>query len=873
MKTSELRKKFLDYFKNQGHTVVPSSPVVPLSDPTLLFTNAGMNQFKDVFLGKTKLPYTKAASSQKCVRVGGKHNDFDNVGHTSRHLTFFEMLGNFSFGDYFKKEAIRFAFEVTTKIFAIEFDRVWATVFETDDESFELWKEYLPESKIVRMGAKDNFWAMGETGPCGPCSELYFDRGDGFGPGTSPANDPTGERFFEFWNLVFMQYNKDTSGKENLLPSPSIDTGMGLERLSSLKIDGSSVFEIDIFQNLFHAIEELSKVKYATNKAAFHVIADHIRTLSFGIADGAQPSNVDRGYVLRKILRRATRYARQIGLEKPFMADLLPALIKEMGEDYKELVTAEKRIKEILTLEEENFLKTLSRGGNILNTIIDKAKESQTKQITGEDAFKLKDTYGFPLEEIMILAKDNHLEVNLEAYSLLENKAKELSRKSAIKHHQIAEESLFAEFLQNHSPSSFVGYTHLETKGSIIGILVGGKFVDKLEEGIEASLILDQTSFYAEMGGQVGDKGEITHETASFRVLDTISPYPGVILHQGSLQKGVLILGEPVFCKVDEKERRSICHNHTATHLLHHALEIILCSSVKQTGSLVEKDRLRFDFSYHKPLSGEEIRQIEMMINEEIQKNFSVTTFETSYESIKVRKDIKQYFGDKYGENVRVVNIGEFSKELCGGTHVDSLAEIGLFRIVKESSIAAGVRRIEAVTGKEALAYMYSQEKLLEELQDHLEANPANIKDKLLATFSELTKCKELLKKMRKAHIKMMEERLLAKKEFVGGIPIIIDQVELFKEELAPLAHDLLLELKSGILILALIDTDKCQILIRVSEDLISQGIKANELVREIAPFIGGSGGGKPDSAQAGGKEIENLEKAFSRARELLANR
>ena len=519
MISQEIRRSFLKYFKDKGHAVISSSSVVPHDDPTLLFTNAGMNQFKDVFLGKSQRDYTRATTSQKCIRVGGKHNDLDNVGHTARHLTFFEMLGNFSFGDYFKKEAIAYAWEVSTKIFGFDPEQIWITVFREDDEAFELWKTIVPEKKIVRMDEKDNFWAMGDTGPCGPCSELYYDRGAKFGSAKSPKEDTDGTRYLEFWNLVFMQFNRDKNGNMPPLPKQSIDTGSGLERVVALKLGVETVFATDVLSRIIGQIENVSGKKYNPNDPhlapAFHVISDHIRSLCFAMADGASPSNVERGYILRKLLRRAVRYGRMLGLQEPFLAKIMPSLIETMGPDYHELKTSQDRTAEILTLEEESFIRTLKRGGNILSSVIENAQKSSNKQIDGEEAFKLKDTYGFPLEEILLIAKDTGLQVNLEAYELLEAGAKERSRSAKAQHTQEAQESLFKDYVEKHGVCQFVGYDQTSTEGTITALVVDGQFVNTMEEGQEGMVILNHTPFYAEKGGQVGDTGTLSNFTVS----------------------------------------------------------------------------------------------------------------------------------------------------------------------------------------------------------------------------------------------------------------------------------------------------------------------------------------------------------------------
>ncbi len=871
MKSRELRAKFIQFFRGHGHTVVPSSPVIPHNDPTLLFVNAGMNQFKEVFLGETFLDYTRAASSQKCVRVGGKHNDLDNVGHTTRHLTLFEMLGNFSFGDYFKKEAIDFAWNLTTHVIGLPVEKLWVSVFIDDDESFELWKRHIKEERISRIPGKSNFWEMGDTGPCGPCTELFYDKGEKYGKARNPLEDcDEGERFFEFWNLVFMQFNRDSNGQTHPLPKPCVDTGMGLERMVSLLQGVETVFQTDILARLIRETEKLSGKKYESNKSAFHVVADHIRSLSICIADGAQPSNVDRGYVLRKLLRRAVRYGRKLDFQEPFLAKLLPPLIEEMGDDYPELVSAKEKIGELLTLEEENFLRTLKRGGNILNTIMEKSEKLQRKEISGEDAFKLKDTYGFPLEEIMLLAKDHHLNVNLEEYQLLEEKARELSKKAHKDHSQVAKESVFAEFTQTHPPTNFLGYEHLELNGSIIGIMKDGEFQEKLSAGEEGILILDQTSFYAEKGGQIGDQGKISHHSAHFTVTDCQNPYPGVIIHQGKVDTGVFIMGEPVHTSVDEERRKKIRQSHSANHLLNWALTKVLGPSVKQAGSFVGPETLRLDFSHHKAVTREELREIESVIATMIRENHPVNTYETSYEQVKKRGDIKQFFGDKYGDVVRVVNIDEFSKELCGGTHVRSLSEIGSFCITKESSVSAGVRRIEAVTGKLAQDFIYEREDLLLDMCDSLETSPLKLRERISSLLEEIKESKTQLRAMRKLHVKAVLEELMSKVEKNDDTSFICATVELTKDEFSPLANDLFHRMGPGVLVLGMKADDRVSLLVKVSPDLVAKGIHANKIIQEISPEIDGSGGGKTDTAQAGGKNPNGLERAYEKAKQFL---
>ena len=857
LNANKIRQIFFDFFESKGHKIVSSAPLVIKNDPTLMFTNAGMNQFKDVFLGKSQRDYTRAATSQKCIRVGGKHNDLDNVGHTSRHLTFFEMLGNFSFGDYFKEQAIRFAWEVSTDIFQFPAEKIWITVFRDDDEAFELWKKIVPESRIVRMDEKDNFWAMGDTGPCGPCSELYFDRGPKYGDAATILHDTAGERFLEFWNLVFMQFNRDESRHLRPLPKKSIDTGAGLERVISLKMDVDNLFLTDILRSLIAQIEHVSKRSYVPSDPvlapAFHVIADHIRSLSFAIADGAQPSNIERGYVLRKLLRRAVRYGRLLGMQEPFLAQVFPRLIELMGEDYPELKSAQKRIEEVLTLEEEAFLRTLKRGGNILSSVIAAAEHRTTKEITGEEAFKLKDTYGLPLEEILLIAKDSHLSVNLDSYQLLEEQAREKSKAAHVSTSQVAEQNIFKEFTEKMGVSEFVGYNNISSEAVIQAILIDGKSVSEIHTGQKGIVLLNKTPFYAEKGGQVGDRGTIFTPKAQLSVFDCKSPYPGVIAHEVHCDQGSMRVGEKVTAQIEAVRRREIQNNHTATHLLHWALTHVLGSHIRQAGSLVEAERLRFDFSHHKPLSKEEIQKVEDLVNERIRDNTPVDAYEISYEEAQKKPEIKQFFGDKYGAKVRVIDI-ESSKELCGGTHTSSTGTIGYFRIAKEGSIAAGVRRIEAVTGAAADQFVRHQ---IKELEQQLGTQAAEIKT-----------MQQQLKAARKT---VLHELAVALAKTASDEPPFLSAVVAVEpDELTPLSEEIISQLKSGVIVLALKGTGRCQVLLRISPDLVKKGWNAAQILKEVAPMIGGSGGGRPEMAQAGGKSPEHVEGLFVKTHQII---
>jgi len=871
--TQQIRRDFIKYFKNSGHSEIPSSSVVPHDDPTLLFINAGMNQFKDVFLGRAARDYSRAVTSQKCIRVGGKHNDLENVGHTSRHLTFFEMLGNFSFGDYFKKDAIDFAWTVSTSVFGFDPDRIWPTIFLDDDESYELWKQHVPASRIVRFGEKENFWAMGDTGPCGPCSELLYDRGSKYNDAKSPLEDPSGERYLEFWNLVFMQYNRTQAGILEPLPKPSIDTGSGLERVVSLKMDVDSVFEIDLMRSLIAQVENVSGKTYNANDTvlapAFRVIVDHLRCLAFAIADGAQPSNVDRGYVLRKVLRRAVRYGRMLGMEEPFLAKILPRLVSEMGSDYRELCAAEDRIKEIMTIEEEAFTRTLRRGGNILSHIVaDAAKQSRI--ISGDDAFKLKDTYGLPLDEILLLAKDSALSVDTERFQILEEEAKKRSRAAQKTILQEASENLFGNFRDANGESVFNGYIQTRGIGTIVGIVKDGAFVTTLMEGDEGVLLLNETPFYAEMGGQVGDIGVIEGTDQEFIVHDCTSPYKGITAHVGELIKGSYRVGDHITASVDEDNRKKIRNNHTATHILHWALHSVLGEHVKQAGSVVDRHRLRFDFSHHKSLTHEEISAIEDLVNEKIRANTPVDCYEISFAEAQKRNEIKQFFGEKYGSSVRVVDI-DYSKELCGGTHANYTGDIGFFRIAKEGSIAAGVRRIDAVTGSEAESFARESEKLLVKLASSFKSPPQQLEEKLQKLLEDNKDLQSTIKGMKNAAFDLLVTKLLAKSDPHTQEFIVAEIVDVDLGELRLLADALAAKTpESAILLAARSGSDKCQIFVRISDQLVAKGVKANEIVREIASIIDGSGGGKPSNAQIGGKNPQMLENALSKGKELI---
>ena len=872
--STQIRRRFIEFFVKHHHRATPSSAVVPHNDPTLLFTNAGMNQFKEFFLGQQKPPSARAVSSQKCVRVGGNHNDLENVGHTTRHLTFFEMLGNFSFGDYFKKEAIDFAWDVTTKIFEFDIEKLWVSVYHTDDEAYELWTRYLPPKRIVRIDTDDNFWSMGDTGLCGPCSELFYDKGSAYGEATNPALDQKGERFFEFWNLVFMQYDRLENGELKSLPKPCVDTGAGLERIIALKMGVDNVFETDLLRGLIRICESYFNLKYDEQdknlKAAFHVIVDHLRTLSFAIADGVQPSNVDRGYVLRKVLRRAVRYGKLLGATKPFLGQLVPQLVEYMGEDFPEIKVAQERIQDILQTEEEAFFKTLKRGGNLLNSVIEKAQSSQKHQISGEDAFKLKDTYGLPLEEIQLVASDLKLSIDLKTYQNLEAKAKELSKSAKAHVSQKVSEDFYPSFIQKKGKTQFVGYQSLKAKVKITGLLKTGQWVGEVTEGQEAEVVLDQTPFYAEMGGQVGDRGTLKVDAQTVaHVLDTQSPYTDLIAHHVRVEKGSLQVGQILQASVDPKRRHAIAKNHTCTHLLHWALCQVVGEHIKQAGSLVQPDRFRFDFSHHKALSMDELTQVENLVNEAILSNQDVSIYEKAYTEVQTDSTIKQFFGDKYADTVRVVDLGD-SKELCGGIHARRTGDLGLCKILKESSIAAGVRRIEACTGQEAIKWMREKETLLESVCSALKTTPSKVEERITQFLEDHKKLVEELKNIEKKQHQQEITRLLQTKKNLGQYGAIFSKVDLPSKALREFALQLLNQQEKTIAILGALEGPRVAVVVALSNDLKGE-IQAKDVLKELLPCIDGKGGGKDLFAQAGGNKPEGLEKAFKQTETFIA--
>lgn len=854
MKTAVLRNVFLDYFKKQQHESVASSPLVPANDPTLLFTNAGMVQFKELFLGKEKRGYNRAASSQRCVRAGGKHNDLENVGYTARHHTFFEMLGNFSFGDYFKREAIHFAWDFLTNELKLPEEKLWVTVYKDDDEAADIWLKELGVSaeRFSRLGEKDNFWSMGDTGPCGPCSEIFYDHGpdvDG-GPPGSPEED--GDRYIEIWNLVFMQYDRAADGTMTPLPKPSVDTGMGLERIAAVMQGVHNNYQIDLFQSLLKAIAAIAEVDDLEN-TSLRVIADHIRSCSFLVVDGVVPSNEGRGYVLRRIIRRAVRHGNKLGIQEPFFHKLVQPLAEEMGEAYPELEKAQAQVAKVLLQEEEQFAKTLEQGLRILEQDL---QSIEGDEIPGETLFKLYDTYGFPVDLTADIARERGLSVDMAGYEREMAEQKERARAS----------SQFDVDLRNEvdleGETEFSGYESLSDKGKVVTLLQAGNEVAQLRKGDKGLVVLDRTPFYAESGGQVGDTGFLRSDTGTFRVNET-TKQGGIFLHQGELIDGELLVAQAVEAELNAEDRKATALNHSATHLLHAALRTVLGDHVKQKGSLVDAERLRFDFSHFEAVSAEQLQQIETMVNQQIQNNTSVDTEVMALDDA-MEKGVLALFGEKYGERVRVLSMGEgFSVELCGGTHVKRTGDIGLLKIVSEGGVAAGVRRIEAVTGQQAITYHNQTEQALLSIADLVKGSRDGVVEKVSQLVS---KSKQLEKEVAELKARLAGSAgtdLASQAKSVKGINVLthaFDGVD-GKSLLATL-DQLKSKLGSAVIVLAAVNGEKISLVAGVTKDTTDK-VKAGELVNLVAQQVGGKGGGRPDMAQAGGSDPAALHGAL----------
>lgn len=861
---TELRRAFVRYFEQHGHHAVPSSALIPQADPTLLFTNAGMNQFKRVFLGEETRAYKRAVTVQKCLRAGGKHNDLENVGYTRRHHTFFEMLGNFSFGDYFKDEAIRFGWEFLTDTVGLAKDRLWVTIFREDEEADRLWRKIgVPASRIMRCDEKDNFWQMADTGPCGPCSEIHFDQGSVVPGDDRPNGD--GDRVIEIWNLVFMQYNRDGAGTLHPLPKPSIDTGMGLERLAAVAQGVLSNYDSDLFTPLLTAIAKRAGMKYGDNDQAdrsMRVVADHLRAVTFLMADGVLPSNEGRGYVLRRILRRAARHGRLLGIVEPFLYELTTSVVEQMGDVYSEVTRAAGTIAEATRGEEERFIATLDQGLPILNDMLGKTRAAGGTVLAGGDVFKLYDTYGFPMDLITESCREHGMTVDEPGFDAAIEEQRTRARKTG-GFEQATARPAVADLAKRVGATLFVGYDRLESDSVLRAILKGEQLVKEASEGDEVEVALDATPFYAEGGGQVGDQGTLVGPEGQVEITDTTRPAPTLILHKGTVRKGMIREGEQLRLAVNASTRQDAARNHTATHLVHAALRDLLGPHVKQYGSLVGPNRLRFDFAHFRPLSSRDIDDIESTVNEEIRKNEAVSAEVMSIQDA-VSKGALAFFGDKYGEQVRVVTVESFSKELCGGTHVRQTGDIGLFRIVSEGGVAAGVRRIEAQTGSGAYAVMKKLEADVRELSDVLKVGQSELATKTRKLMAQL---KDKERELEELKLKMAGGSTAASTaKTVAGVSVHVQRTDgLDVNGMRALADQLRDKLKSGVIALGAATGDgKVSLLVVVTKDLIGR-LKAGELIKVMAEEVGGSGGGRPEMAQAGGKDPAKLDAALEK--------
>ncbi len=861
MKTSDIRSAFLDYFRSKGHTIVPSSSLVPASDPTLLFTNSGMVQFKNVFLGSEKLPYVRAADVQRCLRAGGKHNDLDAVGYTARHHTFFEMLGNWSFGDYFKRDAIAYAWELLTEVFKLPADKLWVTVYHTDDEAFGIWNKQVgvPVERIVRIGdnkgapyASDNFWQMADTGPCGPCTEIFYDHGPGVAGGPPGSPDEDGDRYIEIWNLVFMQFDRAPDGTLSPLPAPCVDTGMGLERLAAVLQHKHSNYEIDLFAHLIRVAGELTGTQDLANKS-LRVIADHIRACAFLIVDGVLPSNEGRGYVLRRIIRRALRHGWMLGVRGDFFWKMVQPLVEEMGAAYPELPAKQAFVEDALRTEEHRFGETLEHGMRLFDEVA--AKSGKT--IPGVDAFRLYDTYGFPVDLTADIARERGLEVDMAGFEQAMNEQRERAR-AAGKFE--AKGQMPAELASQLKPTVFLGYEALQAQAcKVLGIVRGGKQVDQLGDGEEGLVILDRTPFYAESGGQVGDTGTLSSPAGCLEIGDTLK-MGGVFFGHAGTWHGAQSLktGDVVDAQVDAARRQAIVLNHSATHLLHAALRQVLGTHVTQKGSLVAPERLRFDFAHHKPVSHEELARVEALVNAEVRRNAAAEVRHMAYDDA-VAFGAMALFGEKYGDEVRVLKMGDFSTELCGGTHVSRTGDIGLFKIVGEAGVASGVRRIEAVTGAGALAWVADEERRLAEFAQLLSGSGDEAVEKLRQLFERQKKLERELDSLRSKAAGSATADLAAAAKDVGGIKVVAARLEGFDaKSLRDSVDQLKQQLGDCVVLLAGAAEGRVSLIAGVHGKALER-VKAGSLVAHVAGQIGGKGGGRPDMAQGGGDDAPNL--------------
>ncbi len=860
MKSAEIRTKFLEFFAERGHQIVASSPLVPGNDPTLLFTNSGMVQFKDVFLGQETRAYKRATTAQRCVRAGGKHNDLENVGYTARHHTFFEMLGNFSFGDYFKRDAIHYTWDLLTKTYKLSPERLWITVYQTDGEAYGVWRNEIgvPESRVMRIGDKpggqqfqsDNFWQMGDTGPCGPCTEVFYDHGPDVAGGPPGTPEADGDRYVEIWNLVFMQFNRDEHGKLNPLPKPSVDTGMGLERIAAVLQGVHSNYEIDLFQDLIRAAARETGTEYLSSNS-LKVIADHIRACSFLIVDGVIPGNEGRGYVLRRIVRRAIRHGYKLGQKQPFFYRLVDDLARVMGGAYPELPKAAERVKQVLRTEEERFAETLENGMRVL----EQALTREDRMLDGETVFQLYDTFGFPVDLTADIARERGVRIDYAGFEAAMGRQRERAR-AASKFRTGASVAYAGK------PTEFHGYDALTLEGTVLAIYVEGAQAEELGAGDSAVVVLDRTPFYAESGGQVGDKGELAGANGTFVVDDTQKIQPEVFGHKGTLKTGRLRVGDTVRATVDAVARARAMWNHSATHLMHSALRKVLGPHVQQKGSLVDPWKTRFDFSHHEPMTDAEIREVEALVNREIRRNTEVSARIMKYDEA-IKAGALAFFGDKYGDEVRVVGMGEFSTELCGGTHVRRTGDIGFFKVVSESGVAAGVRRMEAVTGEGALAWVQDREAKLAEAAAALKTNPDEVAQKVAQIQESARTLEKELARLKSKIAASQGDELADRAEDVKGVKVLAAALDGADAKTLRGTLDKLKDrLRSAAIVLAAADGAKVTLVAGVTDDLTAR-VKAGELVNFVAQQVGGKGGGRADMAQAGGTDAAKLPAAL----------
>ncbi|CNI40540.1 alanine--tRNA ligase [Yersinia ruckeri] len=869
--TAEIRQAFLDFFHSKGHQVVSSSSLVPNNDPTLLFTNAGMNQFKDVFLGLDKRAYTRATTSQRCVRAGGKHNDLENVGYTARHHTFFEMLGNFSFGDYFKHDAINFAWELLTseKWFNLPKEKLWVTVYETDDEAYDIWANDVgvPRERIIRIGdkgaafASDNFWQMGDTGPCGPCSEIFYDHGDHIWGGPPGSAEEDGDRYIEIWNIVFMQFNRQSGGTMLPLPKPSVDTGMGLERIAAVLQHVNTNYEIDLFRDLITAVADVTGASDLSSKS-LRVIADHIRSCAFLISDGVIPSNEGRGYVLRRIIRRAIRHGNILGAKETFFYKLVAPLITVMGPAADELKQQQAMVEQVLKTEEEQFARTLERGLALLD---EELSQLTGDTLDGETAFRLYDTYGFPVDLTADVCRERNLKVDEAGFE----QAMEAQRRRARESSGFGAD--YNSLIRVDTASEFLGYDHIEQQATVIALFRNGEAVDEVHTGEDAVVVLNQTPFYGESGGQVGDEGVLKSAMADFIVSDT-QKYGQAIGHLGQLSRGILRVNDSVDAVVDSMRRNRIRLNHSATHLLHAALRKTLGEHVAQKGSLVNDKYLRFDFSHFEAMKPEQIRQVEDLVNAQIRRNLPIQTELMELDEAK-EKGAMALFGEKYDDQVRVLTMGDFSTELCGGIHANRTGDIGLFRILTESGTAAGIRRIEAVTGEGAMALLHQQSDLLQNIAHLVKGDSNNLTDKIRTVLDRSKALERELQQLKDQQAAQESASLSASAKQVNGVKLLVSRLDNVEAKmLRTMVDDLKNQLGSAIIVLATTADDKVSLIVGVTKDLTNR-VKAGELIADIAQKVGGKGGGRPDMAQAGGTDVQALPSALASVEAWVASR